>query len=155
MIYMHALCEIHHCVRALLSPKRWGSLRRLIGSALDPFSQAPFVSFWYLLAPSATAAAVASGTGTGTGTGAEDRPRHHPWWSTTSAQRPKEIPGTGTPSVGRVHPLGSLPMHLRDSADPTRVRAKPSKGPRLSRDGRPLCRQCGQISGLCKHTGKS
>ena len=152
--------SVHHCARCniLLTPAR----RTLVSPR-----QAPFVSFWYLLAPS-------SGAVDGS------RPAPPPWWRASPCipqQRHPEAVGAahqagvgaahqaGVPmgqhsgqgpsassSAGRVHPLGSLPMHLRDTTDPARVRAKPGKGPRLSKDGRPLCKACGQIAGLCKHT---
>ena len=141
---------------------------------------APFVSFWYLLGPAAgwgggggagllgpaggggrniggTAVAAAARGGTGCS-----------WWAAQQRQQQQRLGAgpassktsasttTASPAAAQtmIHTLGSLPMQLRDSRDPGRVRPPPIKGPKVSRDGRPLCRQCGQVVGCCKHTRK-
>eukprot|EP00927_Polykrikos_kofoidii_P045396 TRINITY_DN39365_c0_g1_i1.p1 TRINITY_DN39365_c0_g1~~TRINITY_DN39365_c0_g1_i1.p1 ORF type:complete len:461 (-),score=48.94 TRINITY_DN39365_c0_g1_i1:105-1487(-) len=88
---------------------------------------APFVSFWYLLGSRSDGGA---------------------WWEPAR----RKVSG----SVG-LYDLRTLPHEVRDAADPWRRKLKPweRKGPSLSRNGDKLCKQCGQVHGLCKHTRDS
>ena len=49
-----------------------------------------------------------------------------------------------------------LPQHVMDSSDPNRRKLsreeKQAKRKKVSASGKPLCGQCGQIHGNCKHT---
>jgi len=90
----------------------------------------PFVSFWYLLSPWVQ------------GQGA--------WWHTSPQTWSQPVIGTGDID-SRIYTRKTLPHRLRASNDPFREKKKDG-GPKVSKDGKPLCKQCGQVHGLCKHT---
>jgi len=84
----------------------------------------PFTSMWYLLSPKADGMA---------------------WWldSAPSSAESKALDV-------RLHSVESLPSELRDEADP--LRKSVNWWDKERKDGKKLCKQCGQIHGNCKHT---
>lgn len=103
----------------------------------------PFLSFWYL-----------GGFGVdGTDTAVRD------WRRAAQA----ETETTGTTAAGAAQPrckiaqsMAALPQHVMDKNDPNRKRLnkteREKKRKKMSKSGVPLCKQCGQEWGNCRHT---
>ena len=101
----------------------------------------PFLTFWYI-----------GGLGIdGTDIAVRD-------WNTETSKGPED----GTRAQLRcklAQSMAALPQHAMDKSDPNRIRLNRTEREKLrkktSKSGAPLCKQCGQEWGNCRHTRKA
>lgn len=101
----------------------------------------PFMSFWYI-----------GGFGVdGTDTAVRD-------WRADTSKAAKADGEHAQPRCKLAQSMAALPQHVMDRNDPNRRRLnrteREKRRKKVSKSGVPLCKQCGQEWGKCRHTRK-